>query len=85
MLPDAGINFDDFDFADFAQEFLRRNANYRAEFHSLNRGAMPDLQSQNSRMMARSWGLEFRSFTRSWRKGSPGYLACDRRAVRNHR
>ncbi len=60
MPADANRCFDHFDFLDFAQEFLRRNANYQAEFARLSNGMPPNLESTDFRKMARSWGLEFR-------------------------
>ena len=63
MPAGADKSFDDFDFVDFAQEFLRRNPTYQAEFAKLSNGMSPKLQSKDVRKMARSWGLEFRVST----------------------
>lgn len=63
MATDADRGFDDFDFVDFAQEFLRRNADYQAQFIRLSNGMLPNLKSPDFRNMARSWGLEFRVST----------------------
>jgi Family of unknown function (DUF6499) len=63
MVADADICDYDFDFVDFAQEFLRRNADYQAQFVRLSNGALPNLESPDFRNMARSWGLEFRIST----------------------
>lgn len=46
------------DFADFAQEFLRRNRAYRRDYEQLaSQGG--GLRSSAGRRMALSWGLEF--------------------------
>jgi hypothetical protein len=47
------------DLADFAQEFLRRNADYRAQFAQLNLAGGAHTASRRERAMAHSWGLEF--------------------------
>jgi hypothetical protein len=47
------------DLADFAQEFLRRNAAYRAQFADLKLCGRGQFTSPRCVAMARSWGLEF--------------------------
>jgi hypothetical protein len=47
------------DLADFAQEFLRRNAAYRAQFADLELHRRGQWTSPRCVAMARSWGLEF--------------------------
>jgi hypothetical protein len=47
------------DLADFAQEFLRRNADYRAQFADLKPAGRGKAASLRGRTMAHSWGLEF--------------------------
>jgi hypothetical protein len=47
------------DLADFAQEFLRRNAAYRAQFAALRMHGRDQFTSPRCAAMARSWGLEF--------------------------
>lgn len=76
MPADANRCFDDFDFLDFAQEFLRRNAHYQSEFVSLCNGMPPELESKDFRIMARFWGLEFRVSTRSFSANASRNLAC---------
>lgn len=63
MPADPDRSFDDFDFLDFAQEFLRRNVSYQTEFVRLSKGLPPRFESAEFRKMARSWGLEFRVST----------------------
>lgn len=65
MPADSDKRFEDFDFVDFAQEFLRRNPIYQAEFVRLSNGMPPKLGSPDFRKMARYWGLEFRGSTGS--------------------
>lgn len=84
MAAETDRNFDDFDFLDFAQEFLRRNSDYQAQFARLSKGLFPDLGSTVSRTMARSWGLEFRFSTISYAMRSSSDLARLSRAVGNH-
>jgi len=52
-------HFDGFDFSDFAQEFLRRNPDYRAQFARFSGAVDGTTQALASRRCARSWGLEF--------------------------
>ncbi|MGB5779077.1 MAG: DUF6499 domain-containing protein [Allopontixanthobacter sediminis] len=48
-----------FDFSDFAQEFLRRNPAYKNQYASLCSRSTKDKKSSAGWRMARSWGLEF--------------------------
>lgn len=52
-------NYGAHDFADFAQEFLRRNPDYRAQYARLDEAASLTPGSSTCTGMARSWGLEF--------------------------
>ena len=48
------------DYADFAQEFLRHNANYRREYDELASPTTADAQGNtNCTAFARRWGLVF--------------------------
>jgi len=47
------------DFPDFAQEFLRRNPEYRKQFQSLSPSAEAGSSSIASDRVARAWGLHF--------------------------
>ena len=84
MAADQDRSFDDFDFLDFAQEFLRRNSDYQAQFARLSKGLFPDLGSTVSRTMARSWGLEFRFSTIPFAMRSSSDLARLSRTIGNH-
>lgn len=48
-----------FDFADFAQEFLRRNQAYRREYTAIEKLAGQDPSAPSCQEMARAWGLVF--------------------------
>lgn len=65
----------DFDFSDFAQEFLRRNPDYRLRFAEAARIGSGAARLPADRRMARPWGIEFpcRSVASSQR--GPGDLA----------
>ena len=67
--------YEGFDYSDFAQEFLRRNPEYRAEFVRLHNGNNGATQSLAARRRARSWGLEFSSRSRPGSRYLPGILA----------
>lgn len=47
------------DFAEFAQEFLRRNGEYRRQFAELAYEREGHAHAPAARRMARFWGLEF--------------------------
>lgn len=57
--PEPQGRFDRFDFSDFAQEFLRRNPDYRHQFARVRRAGGGPSSSDAVRRRARSWGLEF--------------------------
>jgi transcriptional regulator len=44
---------------DFAQEFLRRNAVYEAQYRNIVNGDEQYVGRDKNLNMARSWGLEF--------------------------
>ncbi|KUO56524.1 MAG: hypothetical protein APF78_09345 [Sphingomonadales bacterium BRH_c3] len=54
--PDEYRNYD---LADFAQEFLRRNPEYGAQYEQLRIAGCLDPGSMACRQMAYPWGLEF--------------------------
>lgn len=59
--PITAAEFAELDYADFAQEFLRRNPQYCAEYHDLvRRIAVEDLHERaEMEVLARRWGLRF--------------------------
>lgn len=50
--------YEGYDFADFAQEFLRRNPDYQAGYEQLRGAACLNPGSMACRQMAHAWGLE---------------------------
>ena len=48
-----------FDHVDFAQEFLRRNPAYQAQYRNIVSGNEQHVARDESMKMARTWGLEF--------------------------
>lgn len=57
--PVSQIEFENRDYSEFAQEFLRRNPVYREQFARARPGVFGKTQSFAARRTARSWGLEF--------------------------
>ena len=57
----------DFDLADFAQEFLRRNITYRQDYRRAIASTLRNSRSTASQEVARSWGLAFSCSTRGER------------------
>lgn len=56
---DRNAEFADFDLADFAQEFLRRNLDYRMQYARIAGIARRQPEALACREMARPWGLVF--------------------------
>lgn len=63
------------DFGGFAQEFLRRNRDYRRQHAALGELAKLDPLAPQCREMARNWGLSFPDWPGGFRPGQPGGLA----------
>jgi Family of unknown function (DUF6499) len=59
MFGDQTRRLDDFDFADFAQEFLRRNPLYRRQYQMIAVDDGLKVTSKDCIAMAHSWGLTF--------------------------
>lgn len=55
----GGLCWQRLDFAGFAQEFLRRNLSYRAEYRQLMKCDTLDNDEGGQEVMARRWGLCF--------------------------
>ncbi|MGV2497579.1 transcriptional regulator domain-containing protein [Pelagerythrobacter aerophilus] len=81
--PEWQRRFDGFDFSDFAQEFLRRNPDYRTQFVRFDRGNTGTTQSLAARRSARPWGLEFPRRSRSRSRCVPGFLASRTQSERH--
>lgn len=73
--------YEGYDLADFAQEFLRRNPEYRSQYFRL--GSLPRRSptSRRCREMAQGWGLRFSVPARSERDGCARDLAHRSRLV----
>ncbi|MEJ6011131.1 transcriptional regulator domain-containing protein [Novosphingobium aquae] len=52
------------DFTGFAQEFLRRNREYRAQYARISEAIARDPLSREAKEVARTWGLMFPMPTR---------------------
>lgn len=70
------------DFTGFAQEFLRRNREYRAQYAKISEATARDPLSREAREMARTWGLMFPLPTRRTGLYGPcglghGNVACN--------
>lgn len=76
--------FHNYDFADFAQEFLGRNPEYQAQYERLGNAACRDPGARATIEMAHSWGLEFPFRARHERLGKPCDLARMRSAIDRH-
>ena len=48
-----------FDHMDFAQEFLRRNPDYKEQYRNFGSGYEQHVALDENMNMARTWGLEF--------------------------
>ena len=85
--PSTAEQYRDHDYADFAQEFLNRNADYRRDHaDTLARIAEhPQTEQEEQEGLSRRWGLSFPH--RSARKSAPepGPLVAQRIARRDHR
>ena len=59
--PEAVQDFTQHDYPDFAQEFLRRNAEYRRDYrHIARRVAAGRMSDSGASQAVRKWGLVFR-------------------------
>lgn len=71
-----------FDFSDFAQEFLRRNPDYRFRFAEAARIGRGALRSPANRRMAHPWGIEFPCRSLAFSQRGPRDLARRRQSER---
>ncbi|NIJ64291.1 hypothetical protein FHR20_001222 [Sphingomonas leidyi] len=67
--PKTAEDFAHLDYADFAQEFLRRNPDYCREYHDLMRRLIDQPVDEDIEMarLGHRWGLSFRVCSRSFR------------------
>ncbi len=67
--PATAETFADYEFPDFAQEFLRRNPNYRKDYRRITRRLSDgSLTPAGASEAVRPWGLVFRLRSRSPRR-----------------
>ncbi len=55
----ASTRLSELDFAGFAQEFLRRNPEYIAQYRQMNANVAADASLRAQEDMAQNWGLSF--------------------------
>ena len=67
------------DYADFAQEFLRRNARYNQDHDSTNQriSARPEVAQDEQEGLARRWGLSFPLRSSRFTRKRTGVLAAE--------
>ena len=77
----------DHDYADFAQEFLHRNADYRRDYADTQEriARFPSVEHHEKEGLSRRWGLSFPHRSASKRPRVPGTLVAQRIAGRDHR
>jgi hypothetical protein len=81
--PTTAADFSSHDYADFAQEFLRRNEDYGRDHGATERriaGHPPSAKTEQEGL-ARRWGLSFPLSTRRTARRRPGALVA--RATRH--
>jgi Family of unknown function (DUF6499) len=86
--PKVAEDFAGHDNADFAQEFLRRNPDYRREYSEAQLGTVADEPDRSERLegLARRWGMTFPVFARCRAAGCSSTLGTDAcRDNRHHR
>ncbi|WP_425057343.1 transcriptional regulator domain-containing protein [Sphingomonas oligoaromativorans] len=79
--PASAEDYANHDFADFAQEFLRRNPDYQAEYRQADEMPPTDDEPNRREAIANKWGLSFRLRSQPRSSRRPGALvsACDPR------
>jgi len=80
--PTYADNFADHDFADFAQEFLRRNPDYQEDYQAADKAPPSPDEPAVRDAVALKWGLVFRLRSRSRSPRRTGSLAprCEPRS-----
>ena len=79
--------FETHDRADFAQEFLHRNADYRRDYAETREriARFPTVEHHEKEGLSRRWGLSFPHRSTSKSAPEPGPLVAQRIARRDHR
>lgn len=85
--PSTADQYRDHDYADFAQEFLHRNADYRRDYADTQEriARFPSVEHHEKEGLSRRWGLSFPHRSASKRPRVPGTLVAQRIAGRDHR
>lgn len=73
------------DFPGFAQEFLRRNPAYRADYRQISGATGWPGSSSDKEIMALRWGLSFPVRSRCHQSDQPRALGCRRVGLYRHR
>lgn len=85
--PSTADQYRDHDYADFAQEFLHRNADYRRDYAETKEriARFPAVEHHEKEGLSRRWGLSFPHRSASKSAPEPGPLVAQRIARRDHR
>ena len=85
--PSTADQYRDHDHADFAQEFLHRNADYRRDYAETQEriARFPSVEHHEKEGLSRRWGLSFPHGPESKPPRVPGTLVAQRIARRDHR
>ena len=85
--PSTAYQYRDHDYADFAQEFLHRNADYRRDYAETKEriARFPSVEHHEKEGLSRRWGLSFPHGPASKPPRVPGTLVAQRIARRDHR
>ena len=85
--PSTADQYRDHDYADFAQEFLHRNADYRRDYAETKEriARFPESEHHEKEGLSRRWGLSFPHRSASKSAPGPGPLVAQRIARRDHR
>jgi Family of unknown function (DUF6499) len=85
--PSTADQYRNHDYADFAQEFLSRNADYRRDYAETQEriARFPSVEHHEKEGLSRRWGLSFPNGPASKPPREPGTLVAQRIAGRTHR
>jgi hypothetical protein len=85
--PSTADQYRDHDYADFAQESLHRNADYRRDYAETKEriARFPSVEHHEKEGLSRRWGLSFPHRSASKSAPEPGPLVAQRIARRDYR
>lgn len=83
--PSTADQYRDHDYADFAQEFLHRNADYRCDYAETKERIIriPESEHHEKEGLSRRWGLSFPHEPANKSTPKPGPLVAQRIARRD--